>query len=98
MGRICSRLLHEVGLGQHNRTLVYPLRLAVILHIFVLHRQRLQVADAEAVKHDQSLRRQLNAYQDACLAGLQPDTVFKKDVDRAWKITEATGVPYRGDQ
>jgi hypothetical protein len=39
----------------------------------------------------------LNNYVKAREAGLQPASVFKKDVDAAWKATEATGTPYRAD-
>jgi hypothetical protein len=41
---------------------------------------------------------QIKNYVKAREAGLQPKTVFKHDVDAAWRSTEATGVPFRADQ
>lgn len=40
---------------------------------------------------------EINAYVRAREAGLQPATVFKKDVDAAWRKTEKTGTPFRAD-
>lgn len=63
-----------------------------------LRAKNLEVADATARKFNQSRYRQSDRYVEARRAGLQPETVFKKDVDFAWKETERTGVPYRADQ
>jgi hypothetical protein len=58
----------------------------------------LQIADVEAHKHNQAMNSQLNEYVKARYDGLQPDNVFKKDVDMARRITDITGTPYRGDE
>jgi hypothetical protein len=63
-----------------------------------LRSKRLTVADPQAHKHNQRVYAQCDAYADARRAGLQPETVFKKDVDFAWKETERTGTPYRADK
>lgn len=62
-----------------------------------LRAKRLTVADPAAHKFNQNQIRQMDAYVDARKAGLQPETVFKKDVDFAWRETERTGKPYRAD-
>lgn len=59
--------------------------------------KNLQVADVTAHKFNTGRDAELNNYVKAREAGLQPQAVFKKDVAAAWKITEATGVPYRAD-
>lgn len=58
----------------------------------------LEVADVAAHKFNQFRNRELDNYVNARKAGLQPETVFKKDVDQAWKITDKTGTPYRADK
>lgn len=58
----------------------------------------LQVADVEAHKHNTGIYRAQDEYRRARNAGLQPESPFKKDVDAAWAITEATGKPYRADK
>jgi hypothetical protein len=63
-----------------------------------LRSKHLHVEGVEAHQHNQSVRSQQAAYAEARRAGLQPDTVFKKDVDRAWRLTDQTGVAYRGDR
>jgi hypothetical protein len=63
-----------------------------------LRAKSLQVADVTAHKYNQGQTKALNAYVDARRAGLQPETVFKKDTDKAWRITEKTGVPFRADK
>lgn len=63
-----------------------------------LRSKGLQVADATAHKYHAKQNSDLDAYVSARHAGLQPQTVFRKDVERAWKITDKTGVPYRADQ
>lgn len=63
-----------------------------------LRSKKLQVQDVTAHKYNSGIRKQLDAYVDARKAGLQPQTVFKKDVDHAWSMTEATGTPFRADQ
>jgi hypothetical protein len=57
----------------------------------------LQIADVGAHLFNQSRSNEINQYVKAREAGLQPESVFKKDVDAAWKTTEATGTPYRAD-
>ena len=57
----------------------------------------LQVQDVEAHKYNSGINRQLDEYRKARYDGLQPDSVYAKDVDAARRITDATGVPYRGD-
>lgn len=59
--------------------------------------KNLQVADATAHKFHQHRNGELNAYVKAREAGLQPQTIFKKDVDAAWKATDKTGVAFRAD-
>ena len=63
-----------------------------------LRAKRIQIEGVDAHKYNAGIRRQLDEYARARYAGLQPKTVFKKDVEAAWKATEATGVPYRADQ
>jgi len=56
------------------------------------------IADVTARKFNHGINRQLKDYSAAREAGLQPETVFKKDVDAAWRKTEALGVPFRADE
>lgn len=63
-----------------------------------LRAKRLTIADPEARKFNHSRYAECDAYVDARRAGLQPETVFKKDVDYAWQQTEKTGTPYRADK
>lgn len=63
-----------------------------------LRSKSLQVADPTAHKYNTSQHSQINAYVRARHAGLQPASVFKRDVDAAWRITEKTGTPFRADQ
>lgn len=63
-----------------------------------LRAKSLQVADVTAHKFNQSQNTQIKQYVRAREAGLQPATVFKKDVDAAWKATEKTGTPFRADK
>lgn len=62
-----------------------------------LRAKGMQVADPAAHQRNQGLNKQLDNYADARRAGLQPRSVYKKDVDQAWAITEAIGTPYRAD-
>lgn len=62
-----------------------------------LRAKRLQIENPEARKHDQHVNSELNAYRDARAAGIQPQTIFKKDVENAWRISDAIGTPYRAD-
>jgi hypothetical protein len=57
----------------------------------------LQIADVGAHLFNQSRNREVKNYVKAREAGLQPQTFFKKDVDAAWRTTEATGTPFRAD-
>lgn len=63
-----------------------------------LRAKNFQVADIQAHDRNQRMHKQLDAYVDARRAGIQPDGIQKRHVDRALKVTEATGKPYRGDQ
>lgn len=63
-----------------------------------LRGKSLQVADPTARKFNQHRNGELDAYVNARRAGLQPKSVFKRDVDAAWKFTEATGTAFRADQ
>jgi hypothetical protein len=63
-----------------------------------LRSKSLQVADVTAHKFNQSQHSQIKAYVNARESGLQPASVFKKDVDAAWKATEKTGTPFRADR
>jgi hypothetical protein len=56
------------------------------------------VADVQAHKFNQHRTGEINSYVRAREAGLQPATVFKKDVENAWRITEKTGTPFRADK
>lgn len=58
----------------------------------------LQVAPVDAHMQNKAQNSQIKNYVAAREAGLQPKTVFKADVDHAWKQTEKTGVPFRADQ
>lgn len=58
----------------------------------------LEIENPEARKFNTGIYAQQDAYREARNAGLQPKTVWKKDVDQAWRITEKTGTPYRADQ
>ncbi len=60
--------------------------------------KHVQVADIRAHNHNQRIYKEADAYVDARRAGLQPETVFKKDVDQAWRETERTGALFRADQ
>lgn len=57
----------------------------------------LQVANPEATKSNRNVYSAQDAYRNAREAGLQPDSVSKSAVQRAWKFTDKTGVAYRGD-
>lgn len=63
-----------------------------------LRAKSLQVADVQAHHYNTGQHRQIKEYVRAREAGLQPATVFKRDVDKAWASTEKTGVPYRADK
>ena len=62
-----------------------------------LRAKGLQVAGVEAHAQNKAQNSQIKEYVKAREAGLQPATVFKHDVDAAWRATEATGVPFRAD-
>lgn len=63
-----------------------------------LRSKRIEVADVTAHKFNTSQHSQIKNYVRAREAGLQPASVFKSDVDKAWQITEKTGTPYRADK
>jgi hypothetical protein len=60
--------------------------------------KNIQVADVQAHAYNGRQKRAIDAYLDARNSGMQPDSLFPSDVAKARKITDATGVPYRGDQ
>lgn len=60
--------------------------------------KNLQIADVDAHVRNQRQASGLKEYVKAREAGLQPKSVFKKDVAAAWAATEATGTPFRADQ
>ena len=62
-----------------------------------LRAKHLEVANPEATKHNKAQNGQLNEYVRAREAGLQPKTVFKNDVDTAWKLSDKLGSPFRAD-
>lgn len=62
-----------------------------------LRSKNLQVADVTAHKFNQARTREIKEYVDARREGMQPKTIFKRDVDAARKITAKTGVPFRAD-
>lgn len=62
-----------------------------------LRAKNLQVQDVEAHKFNSGVNRELDDYRDARSAGLQPASTRRRDIDAAWKITEATGQPFRAD-
>ena len=57
-----------------------------------------QVADVEAHRFNQSMHAGIKDYVAARNEGMQPATVFKKDVAFAREMTQRTGVPYRADK
>jgi hypothetical protein len=63
-----------------------------------LRSKSLQVADVTAHQFNTGQHRQIKEYVRAREAGIQPDSVFKRDVDKAVRITEKTGTPYRADK
>lgn len=63
-----------------------------------LRAKRLEVSDPEAHRRNQSMHRALDDYVDARRSGIQPATVFPKDVALAREVTEKTGVPFRADE
>ena len=62
-----------------------------------LRAKSLQNMNVEAHEHNQSIYRQVDEYVDARREGMQPASVFKKDVDFAREVTKKTGVPFRAD-
>lgn len=63
-----------------------------------LRSKSLQVQDPTAHKFNQSQHSQIKEYVKAREDGMQPASVFKRDVDFARKVTDKTGVPFRADQ
>lgn len=63
-----------------------------------LRGKALQVADVEAHQEQKQIYREQNDYRAARDAGLQPASCRGESVRQAWKITDATGVPYRADK
>lgn len=63
-----------------------------------LRAKSMQVADVTAHKFNTNQHSEIKAYVRAREAGLQPKSVFKRDVEAAWKSTDATGVPFRADK
>lgn len=63
-----------------------------------LRSKRLQVSDPEAHRRNQAMYHAIDDYVDARRSGIQPATVFPKDVALAREVTEQTGVPFRADK
>lgn len=63
-----------------------------------LRSKRLEVADPEAHRRNNSMYRAMDDYRDARYSGMQPATVFPKDVAFAREMTDRTGVPFRADE
>lgn len=62
-----------------------------------LRAKSLQVADPSARSHRHSIEQQQKEYVDARREGMQPQTIFKRDVDFAREMTKITGTPFRAD-
>lgn len=62
-----------------------------------LRAKGIQVADVKAHQFNTNRDSEINNYIDARKSGMQPETIFKKDVDFARDYTERTGTPYRAD-
>lgn len=58
----------------------------------------LQVADVDAHMRAARRHKALDDYAAVRKAGIQPKTVFPRDVREAVRISDATGTPYRADQ
>lgn len=63
-----------------------------------LRAKKLQIENPAARKHDQKVNSDLNSYREARAAGIQPASIWKKDVENAWRISDAIGTPYRADK
>lgn len=63
-----------------------------------LRSKRVQLADVGAHLQNTSVYRASDAYRAAREDGLQPDTVTEAAVDKARRLTDAFGTPYRADQ
>lgn len=59
--------------------------------------KHVQIEGVQAHQYNVGMRKQAEEYVKARAAGLQPATVFKKDVDKAWRLTDKTGAPFRAD-
>lgn len=62
-----------------------------------LRSKSLQVADPTARKFRQHRDSEIREYIDARHEGMQPLTIFKRDVDFAREMTKSAGVPFRAD-
>lgn len=58
----------------------------------------LQVEGVAAHHYNAGIRRQINEYVKVRKDGIQPASVYKQDVDKAVRISNETGVPYRADE
>lgn len=63
-----------------------------------LRSKRLKISSADAHKENHASYKMVDEYVDARREGMQPQTVFAKDVAYARKMTDKTGVPYRADE
>lgn len=63
-----------------------------------LRSKRLEVADPEAHRRNNSMYRVMDDYVDARNSGMQPEGVTARDVAFAREQTERTGVPFRADR
>lgn len=62
-----------------------------------LRAKSLQVADVTAHQFHLKRNSEIKEYIDARNEGMQPQTFFKRDVDLAREVTQATGTPFRAD-
>lgn len=60
--------------------------------------KNVQVEGVEAHRYNSAQRSSLEAYRSAREAGLQPQTTRKADVEKAWRLTDKTGTPFRADK
>jgi hypothetical protein len=57
----------------------------------------LLVSGADAHAYNQNMVNDITRYREARAGGLQPKSIFGKDVDFANRMTDKLGVPYRAD-
>lgn len=60
--------------------------------------KHLEFENPEAHKFNQGVRDSQESYAAARRAGIQPKTLWQKDIKEAWKLTDKLGRPYRADK